>query len=59
MIAHRLTATSLLFTGDVVRGRAHYDEAIALYEYVAEQWPEHEAYATECVKAINGKRAAD
>jgi class 3 adenylate cyclase/predicted ATPase len=31
MIAHRLMATSLLFTGDVAPGRAHYDQAIALY----------------------------
>ena len=32
MIGHRLMGTSLLFTGDIAEGRAHYDQAIALYD---------------------------
>jgi predicted ATPase len=32
MIGHRLMGLSLLFTGDLAAGRAHLDEAIALYD---------------------------
>jgi class 3 adenylate cyclase/tetratricopeptide (TPR) repeat protein len=32
MIGHRLMGTSLLFTGDIVKGRAHFDQAIAIYD---------------------------
>jgi class 3 adenylate cyclase/predicted ATPase len=32
MIGHRLTATTLLFTGDVAQSRAHFDRALALYD---------------------------
>jgi predicted ATPase len=32
MIGHRLVGTSLLFTGDIAQGRAHYDSAISLYD---------------------------
>ena len=32
MIGHRLMGNSLLMTGDVPEGRAHYDQAIALYD---------------------------
>jgi class 3 adenylate cyclase/predicted ATPase len=32
MIGHRLMGTSLLFTGDIIQGRAHYDQALALYD---------------------------
>ena len=35
MIGHRLMATSLLETGDIAEGRAHFDQAIALYDPVA------------------------
>ena len=31
MIGHRLMGTSLMCTGDIVEGRAHYDRAVALY----------------------------
>ena len=31
-IGHRLLATSLLHTGDIADARAHYDQAIALYD---------------------------
>ena len=41
MIGHRLMGTSLLCTGDIVEGRAHYDQAIALYDPV-----EHRSLAT-------------
>ncbi len=32
MIGHRLMGTSLMFTGEITQGRAHYDQAIALYD---------------------------
>jgi class 3 adenylate cyclase/predicted ATPase len=32
MIGHRLMATSLTYTGDLAEGRAHYEQAIALYD---------------------------
>jgi class 3 adenylate cyclase/predicted ATPase len=32
MIGHRLMGTSLLCTGDIAEGRAHYDRALALYD---------------------------
>ena len=32
MIGHRLMGFSLMFTGDIVEGRAHLDLAIALYD---------------------------
>ena len=32
MIGHRLMGISLLFTGDIAEGRAHLDQAIALYD---------------------------
>jgi tetratricopeptide (TPR) repeat protein len=32
MLGHRMMATSLVYTGDIVEGRAHYDQAIALYD---------------------------
>jgi predicted ATPase/class 3 adenylate cyclase len=31
VVGHRLMGNSLLFTGAIVEGRAHYDQAIALY----------------------------
>jgi hypothetical protein len=35
MIGHRLMGVSLLFTGDVAKGRAHYNQALALYDPAA------------------------
>ena len=32
MIGHRLMGNSLLLTGDIAQGRAHYDQALALYD---------------------------
>jgi predicted ATPase len=32
MVGHRLLGGSLLFTGDIAEGRAHYDQVIALYD---------------------------
>jgi tetratricopeptide (TPR) repeat protein len=32
MVGHRLVGHSSVFTGDVVDGRAHYDQALALYD---------------------------
>jgi class 3 adenylate cyclase/predicted ATPase len=31
-IGHRLMGHSMLFTGDIAEGRAHYDQALALYD---------------------------
>jgi hypothetical protein len=41
MIGHRVMGLSLLFTGDTAEGRAHYDQALALYDPA-----EHPALAT-------------
>jgi tetratricopeptide (TPR) repeat protein len=35
MVGHRLMGTSLLYTGDVAKGRIHYDQALALYDPAA------------------------
>jgi hypothetical protein len=35
MLGHRVMATSLVYTGDIAQGRAHYDQAIALYDPAA------------------------
>jgi predicted ATPase len=32
MFGHRVMGTSLVYTGDIAEGRAHYDQAIALYD---------------------------
>ncbi|HEV2624751.1 MAG TPA: adenylate/guanylate cyclase domain-containing protein, partial [Xanthobacteraceae bacterium] len=32
MIGHRLMGNSLMLTGDIAKGRAHYDQAFALYD---------------------------
>ena len=32
MVGHRLVASSSQYTGDIVDGRAHYDQALALYD---------------------------
>jgi class 3 adenylate cyclase/predicted ATPase len=32
MVGHRLMGASLVFTGNIAEGRAHYDQAIALYD---------------------------
>jgi predicted ATPase len=32
MVGHRLMGTSLMETGEIAQGRAHYDQAIALYD---------------------------
>jgi hypothetical protein len=41
MVGHRLLGTSVSFAGDFLRGRAHYDQAFALYDPV-----EHRPLAT-------------
>jgi class 3 adenylate cyclase/predicted ATPase len=42
MIGHRLMGQSLLYTGDIIQGRAQYDQAIALYNPA-----EHRPLATQ------------
>jgi class 3 adenylate cyclase/predicted ATPase len=41
MVGHRLIGQSLLYTGEIAQGRAHYDQAIALYHPA-----EHRQFAT-------------
>jgi predicted ATPase len=41
MLGHRLVGMSLLCTGDIAEGRAHYDQALALYDPA-----EHRSLAT-------------
>jgi DNA-binding response OmpR family regulator/class 3 adenylate cyclase/predicted ATPase len=38
MIGHRLMGTSLMCTGDIAESRAHYDQAIALYDAEEHRW---------------------
>ena len=33
-----------------------WDEAVALYQYTAARWPEHQGYVKECINEINNKR---
>ena len=35
MLGHRLMGNSLMLTGDITEGRAHYDQALALYDPAA------------------------
>ena len=37
MIGHRLMGTSLLLTGDIVEGRAHFDQGIALCDHTEDR----------------------
>jgi hypothetical protein len=34
----------------------NWQEAIALHECIAERWPEHLSYTTECIRAMNDKQ---
>src|SRR5262249_21952390 len=47
MIGHRLMGTSLMCTGDIAKSRAHYDQAIAIYDPF-----EHRPLATRFGKDI-------
>jgi hypothetical protein len=38
MISHRLMGTALTETGDIAGGRAHHDEALALYKPAEHRW---------------------
>jgi DNA-binding response OmpR family regulator/class 3 adenylate cyclase/predicted ATPase len=38
MIGHRLMGTSLMCTGDIAESRAHYDQAIKLYDPAEHRW---------------------
>ena len=39
MIGHRLMGTSLLFTGDIAESRAHFDQALPLYDPAEHRLP--------------------
>ena len=49
MIGHRLMGISLLLTGDIAEGRAHFDQAIALYDPA-----EHRPLATRFGQDVRG-----
>ena len=38
MVGHRLAGSSLWCTGDIVDGRTHYDQALALYDPAKHRW---------------------
>jgi predicted ATPase len=38
MVGHRLAGSSLWCTGDIVDGRTHYDQALALYDPTKHRW---------------------
>jgi predicted ATPase len=38
MVGHRLMGTSLMCTGDIAESRAHYDQALALYDPAEHRW---------------------
>ena len=50
MIGHRIMGMSLLYTGDIAEGRAHFDQAIALYDPAEHRplgdaiWPRHRGW---------------
>jgi hypothetical protein len=56
MIGHRLVAQSLLLTGDMLQGRAHYDQALALYN-PAEHRPLATRFGQDAGVAILGYRS--
>ena len=56
MIGHRLMGTSLLLTGDIAQGRAHLDQAIALYD-PAEHRPLATRFGQDVRVAILGHRS--
>jgi len=47
MLAHRLMGSSLMLTGDIAEGRAHYNQAIVLYDPV-----EHRPLTTRFVQDV-------
>ena len=50
------SAEDALATASKMEMRGDWKDAIALYHRIAERWPEHLAYITECINAINDKR---
>jgi predicted ATPase len=38
MIGHRLIGTSLMLTGDITKGRSHYNQAFELYDPAKHRW---------------------
>ena len=57
MIGHRLMGASLLYTGDIAEGRAHFDQAIALYDPaehrpLATRFGQDAGVATLCYRSL-------
>jgi hypothetical protein len=50
------TAAAALEAASKLDMLGDWDEAIALYQYVAGRWPEYEVYVKECIKLIDGKK---
>jgi predicted ATPase len=56
MVGHRIMGTSLLFAGDIAESRAHYDQAIALYD-AAEHRPLATRFGQDIGVAILSRRS--
>jgi predicted ATPase len=52
MIGHRLTGMTLLHTGNIAEGRAHYDQALALYEPPGTRFVQSERLLTLCLRSF-------
>ena len=56
MTGHRLMGTSLMFTGDMVESRVHFDQAIALYDPI-EHRPLAERFGQDALVSTLGYRS--
>jgi predicted ATPase len=56
LVGHRLMGNALLFTGHIAQGRAHYDQAIALYD-PAEHRPLAARFGYDVGVAISSNRS--
>ena len=52
MIGHRVMGMTLLHTGDLVQGRAHYDQALALADQLTTRLPISERVLTLCLRSF-------
>jgi class 3 adenylate cyclase/predicted ATPase len=52
MIGHRVMGMTLLHTGDIAQGRAHYDQALALAGELTTRLPINERVLTLCLRSF-------
>ena len=52
MIGHRVMGMTVLHTGDLVQGRAHYDQALALADQLTARLPISERVLTLCLRSF-------